>query len=700
VNNNIDKLTNKIYNLELILNNPPEYMDEDLKKRIQGLVQELKKTSEVSFALNSTISTQNILTEKSLEIISKDEKYFVPKDKNQFDDFCKNLIATVVDLKENSNLCYLESIFKKFDAIELEKYLDKFLNYLFAMDYKSQTIEKIINMQILAIDPQNLVRCAQEKEGVEQEKLFRDFYLFLKSAHSLQDLVDEDVLKGKMVRLAEWMQKNYGQLKELFFGDLKNLIIADEIMSSEIPTSIWNAQAVFGSQLMKLQSLTPLASPPTMVIGMAVSAGMMTFDYRLALWLLALNLAPFAIPLSLSFCRKVYLQWILNAPLSLEPLTNYSVKNNGFSKNFIGRKNVFEKIIKIWRNHKHPLLVGFPGTGKTSIFMELGRRIANGEFSDLKEKTMFAGSAALILGNGIDPSIFPKLVKVLQIHKKSVIFGLDEVHVLAKDEKILTHLRSVTDESNESLRYCIFATTPEEYEKTIAKDESLKRRFTKVEINPLSKNELLNLLHKEAKTISSQISVTQAAMIAIYDEAKGLQNESSKLLYKIIMAVEAKNKDIPIFQELDKKNSELNLKRILLKSEENTLEQTNQLCSEIDQDEEEIIKLEVACKEQEKIQEKYKVMKDDLIKTKNKLILEAKSFFSHFDKVTEKSLSKEVRIKKFEEHLLSSYNQVTMKHLIFKQYFLIPHRIKLIREYEKIHGFNSVIDEGLVKDLK
>jgi hypothetical protein len=54
------------------------------------------------------------------------------------------------------------------------------------------------------------------------------------------------------------------------------------------------------------------------------------------------------------------------------------------------------------------------------------------------------------------------------------------------------------DGSQNSLRYCLFATTTEDYEKHIKQDESLERRLQVIHIKPLDKDNLLHMLHLDA----------------------------------------------------------------------------------------------------------------------------------------------------------------------------------------------------------
>jgi hypothetical protein len=698
--NKIDGLFKEISELENMLKLAIECSDESLTKRIKTMIFEMKKQANLYFSLSSTTSSQNLLTEKSLEIISSDN-YTIPKDLNSFDDYSIDLIKWVVQINNNTNVKSIQSVLKRFDKDQLNRHLDNLLNFLLYKKSEQKTVEKIIKLQLSLLDSKHLIESAKGKKGVDSEKFFDDFFLILKAADSLEDVIDPNDFKKRVEKFYDWIGENYGELKELLFGDLKSLIIADDIISSEVPSSVWSAQGVLGMQLAKSQSFLPLSGPPTMLVEMAIAAKMIPFNLPVAVLIAALGLTPLFIPLALSLSRKIYLQWFLSAPLSLDPLSDYTKKNRDYTTDFIGREDVFKKILKIWKQKKHPILVGAPGTGKTTIFMQLGQLIVNGAIKELQGKTLYAGSAALLMGeNGMSPPLFPRVVDVLQRYKKNVILALDEVHAFAQDEKVFTLLRSVTDQSKKSLPYCIFATTPEEYEKTIAKDESLSRRLTKIDIKALDKNDLLNLLQKEAKLISPQISMTEEALIKIYDEAKGLQNESRQLLHKIIMAAESINMDHNIFQERYEKKSELELKKLHFKNENNDLEQSNLISRKIEEIREELNELDSQCDYREKTQEMHTILRTNLVEQKNSFILESKLFFKNSLVNKEEKTSNDNLIKKLKDQTFNSKeHQEKIKNLIFKHYFSIPHQIVTIRQKEKFEGLISLIDTNFVENF-
>jgi hypothetical protein len=695
--NKIDKFPITLSKLETMLK---ECSDSTLSQQIRATIQEFKKNILLNIQFSAINSSQTILTNKSLELLCI-KNYTIPKDLNTFDDYSIDLVKMVVNINNNTNVKALQLVLSRFNGDQMNRHLDNFLNFLFFKNYKNKDVEKIVKSQLSLIESKHLIEGVKKKNGVDPNRFFEDFFLILKASNSLEDVFDPNTFQEKIKKFYDWIQDKYGELNEVLFGDLKNMIIADDIISSQVPSSIWNAQGVLGTQLAKSQSLLPLSGPPTMVLGMAVAAGMIPFSLPLAVLIGAFGLVPLGIPPLLSLTRKVYLQWFLNAPLSLEPLSDYTKKNRDYTIDFIGREEVFKKILNIWKQGKHPILVGAPGTGKTTIFMELGRLIANGAIEELKGKTLYAGSAALLMGdNGMNPPMFPRIVEVLQHYKKNVILALDEVHALAEDKKVFSLLRSVTDGSKTSLPYCLFATTPEEYEKTIAKDDSLLRRLTKIDIKALNKNDLLNLLQKEAKVISPQISINEEALIKIYDAADGLQNESRQLLHRIVIAAESINMDHWVFQERYEKKSELNLKKSLFKSESNDIKETILLSREIEQINEELILLEDHCNDRKQVQEKHIKMRANLIEQKNKLVLKSKLFFKGFFEKKEKNLSNEESIQKLKSQTFHSEDRKEeIKNLIFNHYYSCSHSITLIRTIEKIHGLISQIDKGFVENF-
>ena len=171
----------------------------------------------------------------------------------------------------------------------------------------------------------------------------------------------------------------------------------------------------------------------------------------------------------------------------------------------IGREEEINRIIEILsrRTKNNPILVGEAGVGKTSIVEELARRIVNKEVPDnlLNKRIVNLDMASIVSGTKYRGEFEEKLKRILsELEKdKNIILFIDEIHTLVG----AGGAEGAIDASNifkpalaRNKIKCIGATTTLEYKKYIEEDSALDRRFQKVSIRKLKKEEVLEILHK------------------------------------------------------------------------------------------------------------------------------------------------------------------------------------------------------------
>lgn len=597
---------------------------------------------------------QTILNQNSTWLKEGKKSNFFGKERSQ-------LILTHINTCQVQG--FLKCVVDRLNGQQLAGYLNNFMTYLNSIRMDNTERQRIINAMVSLLPPQKLyVAATYFSNDLDPSKVHDHFRMSLKIASFMDDSAPELVEEKRQIS-SNKLKEKWGEFLEMLKEE-QYFFIADEIISSECPTSLGEAQSVYQSTWSK---------------------------YALAAALIpALGPSALALPIVLSTTRKIYLRWIRNTPVGVPSLIDYSHPSvHKFSKTFVGREEVFTRILQIWNQRKHPILVGPPGVGKTAIIVELARRIAAKQLLGFEATGLFAGSAAKFsVGNGMGPPLLPRIITMLKRYK--VVLALDEIHALAqtKEKGLLQLLRSMTDDSPESLRYCIFATTEKEYEEYIERDESLSRRFTKIDIKPLEKNDILYLLDQEAKVISPNFSITEKALQYIYDQAKGDQNGSRKLLHHVIIAAEAKNAIHPSFEKLHKQNSEFRL--LLSQHTKLTMnpKKEMELANEIIRIKQDLDKLKIECKTQEEIREKYQGWKDQLDQTKYARIRDAKKMSS--------LLEDNSKDDSFEP--LLGKNEKELKSLLFTQYFDIPSQIERIKKLETAHGLISEIDVQFVAE--
>ncbi len=157
--------------------------------------------------------------------------------------------------------------------------------------------------------------------------------------------------------------------------------------------------------------------------------------------------------------------------------------------------------VLIGESHPNALLVGMAGTGKTKIVEELAHRI---EIKDASVPELLYGYTIyslqvsdIVAGSSMVGELEEKvkeLTDFLSDKKNKAILFVDEFHMLFKEnmyEKIAQILKPAL--SRGEIRV-IGATTAQEV-KSIASDPAFKRRFTKVIVDELSKDQTLEIVN-------------------------------------------------------------------------------------------------------------------------------------------------------------------------------------------------------------
>jgi len=149
----------------------------------------------------------------------------------------------------------------------------------------------------------------------------------------------------------------------------------------------------------------------------------------------------------------------------------------------IGRDAEIDRMIEILscRDKSNPLLVGDPGTGKTSIVHGLVNRIKKGDVpSRLKNKKVMLLDVSFLASN------LPNIKSIFnEIEKEGYILFIDECHNLVGAGRqfgsldVSNIMKPLLTNGNFA---CIGATTYDEYTKYFERDSALDRRFAKIDV--------------------------------------------------------------------------------------------------------------------------------------------------------------------------------------------------------------------------
>lgn len=176
--------------------------------------------------------------------------------------------------------------------------------------------------------------------------------------------------------------------------------------------------------------------------------------------------------------------------------------NNKVDEILIGRDKEIDNVIKILLRKKknNPILIGKAGVGKSAIVYELARRIKNNEvLKELRNSKIISVDMATLLSNtkyrGEFESRLNSIIEELKNNKDIILF-IDEIHTIVKSGS-----DNSIDAANILKPYLasddikvIGATTINEYERYIANDKALARRFEKVFVDEPDDERVIEIL--------------------------------------------------------------------------------------------------------------------------------------------------------------------------------------------------------------
>ena len=154
------------------------------------------------------------------------------------------------------------------------------------------------------------------------------------------------------------------------------------------------------------------------------------------------------------------------------------------------------------RGKNNPILLGSAGVGKTAIVEGLSEAIVKGNVPDLlKGKVIYAlDMGALMAGTKFRGEFEKRLQKLIHFIKEQsgeAILFIDEIHQLVgagKTEGAIDGANLLKPALARGELHCIGATTFEEYQKYIANDTALERRFRSVPVEAPSQEDAVEIL--------------------------------------------------------------------------------------------------------------------------------------------------------------------------------------------------------------
>ncbi len=209
----------------------------------------------------------------------------------------------------------------------------------------------------------------------------------------------------------------------------------------------------------------------------------------------------------------------------------------------IGREQEIDQIARALKlkDIKGIVLVGDPGVGKTAVVRELARRIADGELPELADREIFALDANDIWSShesrwlGQVQNRLKNATDFIEAKPAERILFIDEIHQLLRSGAIGMNdstppLTMGFKKTLERGMCCIGATTHDEYQKIIEKDQAIIGRFLRIDINEPSTEGTLKILRGIKKSYEDHhgITITDEALLAALDMSNRYRIDNKK----------------------------------------------------------------------------------------------------------------------------------------------------------------------------
>jgi ATP-dependent Clp protease ATP-binding subunit ClpC len=191
----------------------------------------------------------------------------------------------------------------------------------------------------------------------------------------------------------------------------------------------------------------------------------------------------------------------------------------------VGREKEIQRIIEILgrRKKNNPILIGEPGVGKSAIVEGLAQLITEHHTSPmLFGKRIFTldmtGVVAGTKYRGQFEERLKALMKELEANPDVIVF-IDEIHTIIGAGSTPGSMDAANIMKPALARgtiQCIGATTLDEYRNSIEKDGALERRFQKVQVEPTTNEETLQILRniKDRYEHHHHVTYTDEALVA------------------------------------------------------------------------------------------------------------------------------------------------------------------------------------------
>ena len=228
----------------------------------------------------------------------------------------------------------------------------------------------------------------------------------------------------------------------------------------------------------------------------------------------------------------------------------------------VGREREIQRVIEILgrRKKNNPILIGEPGVGKSAIVEGLAQMIVSHHCSPMlfNKRLVTLDLTGVVAGTkyrGQFEERMKMLVKELEQNPDIIIF-IDEIHTLIGAGSAAGTMDAANILKPALARgtiQCIGATTLDEYRNSIEKDGALERRFQKIQVEPTTNEETLQILKnvKGRYEYHHHVTYTEEALEACvkltdrYVNDRFMPDKAIDALDEVGSRVHLQNADLP-----------------------------------------------------------------------------------------------------------------------------------------------------------
>ncbi|UTH00531.1 AAA family ATPase [Macrococcoides canis] len=169
-----------------------------------------------------------------------------------------------------------------------------------------------------------------------------------------------------------------------------------------------------------------------------------------------------------------------------------SLAREGRLPKVIGRSQEIERItFTLCRKQKNnAVLIGPGGVGKSAIAEGLAMKIANDEISALQGMKILQFSLSDLPSVALNNNVLNRFKEEIK-RERDVILFIDEIHMLGTNKGFTDILKPLMARGDFRV---IGATTPQEWNVYISKDQALVRRFERIQVEAPSKDETYEIV--------------------------------------------------------------------------------------------------------------------------------------------------------------------------------------------------------------